>query len=267
MNNKHLLIALAASLGTTTAFAAPDPWAAPFALQIGAYNAEAETKVRLDSSGGRLGTELSFETDLGGEHRKALPTFDMLWRLNPRHAIEASAISLRRDGQTTLRGAINWGDQTFPINAQVNSDFNSDIVRIAYRWSMVHDDRAELGLLLGLHYTRLESSISTTGSNVSISDSVSVDYPLPTIGLVGSVRVAENWRLTGFGQFLKLKIGDYDGEVLNFSAGIEWAFSQNMYAGLGYDYYKYNLVSTKENARGEFNYEFDGPKLYFGFTF
>ena len=267
MNNKRLLIAFVASLGTTTAFAAPDPWAAPFTLQIGAYNAEAETKVRLDSSGGRFGTELSFESDLGGEHRKALPTFDMLWRFNPRHAIEASVVSLRRDGQTTLRGSINWGDQTFPINTPINSNFDSDIVRLAYRWSVVHDDRTELGLLLGLHYTRLETSISATGSNVSLSDSASIDYPLPTLGVRGSARIGESWRVTGFGQFLKLKIDDYDGEVVNFGVGLEWAFAQSMFAGLGYEYYKYNLVSSKENARGEFNYEFDGPKLYFGWTF
>jgi len=267
MKKKHFLMALAGSLVAPMALAAADPWAAPFTIQMGAYNAEAETKVRLDGTGGRFGTEVSFETDLGGEHRKALPTFDLLWRFNPRHAIEASVVSLRRDGQTTLRGSINWGDVTFPINSTVNSNFDSDIVRLAYRWSMVHDDRAELGLLLGVHYTRLETSVNSTGSSLSISDSASVDYPLPTVGMTGSVRMGQDWRLTGFGQFLKLKINDYDGEVLNFSAGVEWAFSRAMYAGLGYDYFKYNLVSSKDNARGEFNYEFDGPKLYFGFTF
>ena len=49
-----------------------------------------------------------------------------------------------------MRGSIDWGDVTFPVSATVNSNFDSDIVRLAYRWSMVHDDRAELGLLLGV---------------------------------------------------------------------------------------------------------------------
>jgi len=39
----------------------------PFNLQIGAYASQAETKVRLDGSGGALGTSLSFEGDLGVE--------------------------------------------------------------------------------------------------------------------------------------------------------------------------------------------------------
>jgi hypothetical protein len=40
-----------------------------------------------------------------------------------------------------------------------------------------------------------------------------------------------------------------------------------MLAGLGYDYYKYNLTSQKDRAKGEFDYRFDGPKLYFRWTF
>ena len=51
------------------------------------------------------------------------------------------------------------------------------------------------------------------------------------------------------------------------SGGVEWAFAPNMYGGLGYDYYKYNVVSSKERTRAEFDYRFDGPKLYFGWSF
>jgi hypothetical protein len=261
------MLAVAASLAAPAALAAPDPWDAGFTLQIGGYSAEAETTMRLDSDSGRLGTQVSFETDLGGEDRKTLPTFEMLWRFSPRHALEASVVSLRREGQTTLRGTIDFGDRTFPVNTPVNSTFDSDIVRVAYRWSPIRDDRAELGLLVGFHYTSLESSLSATGSALNFSEEASVDYPLPTIGVRGSARIGENWRVTGFGQFLKLKIDEYDGEVTNFGVGLEWAFTRSMFAGLGYEYYKYNLVSEKDGSRGEFNFEFDGPKLYFGWSF
>ncbi len=267
----RLSLALASALVATpfAASAAGDPWEAPFGIQIGAFSSDATTTVRLDSNSGRFGTSLSFESDLNMDERKVLPTFDMFWRFNPRHALELSVVSLRRDGETNIRGAINWGEQTFPVNANVHSTFDSDIVRLAYRWSFIHDDRTEVGLLLGAHYTALKTSLSGTGNNagVSASQEASVKYPLPTIGLRATARMGENWRLAGFGQVLKVKINEYDGELYNFGAGVEWAFTQGMYAGLGYDYYKYNLTSTKENARGEFDYRFDGPKLYFGWNF
>src|SRR5262249_28450898 len=115
------------------------------------------------------------------------------------------------------------------------------------------------------HWTNLEAQIaSATGT---ISKSVSVEYPLPTLGARGSWRIGENWRLSGFGQILKLKVGDYDGEILNYGVGLEWAYARNMLGGLGYDYYKSNAVSPKERPRAEFDFRSDGPKLYFGFSF
>jgi len=241
------------------------PWDQQWSLGIGIFSADASTNLRLDSNGGRLGTSLSFEGDLGGQARKTLPTFDFAYRFNPRHALEGSVVSLRRDGDATLTGTVNWGELTFPVNTHISSEFNSDIVRVAYRYSPWHDNNMELGFLFGLHYTKLGTSI--TSVNGSLSQEASVKYPLPTLGMRGSVRIADGWRLAGFDQVLKVEIGDYDGELVNFAGGVEWAFTNEMIAGLGYDYYKYNLTSSKDRARGEFDYRFDGPKLYFSWNF
>ena len=96
--NKHRLLATAAALAAPLALAAPDPWEAPFTIQVGAFSAEAETMLRLDRNNGRFGTQVSFEGDLGGEDRKTLPTLELLWRFSPANAIEASVVSLRREG-------------------------------------------------------------------------------------------------------------------------------------------------------------------------
>lgn len=248
------------------ALAANDPWDSPFQLQIGAFNAKADTTIRLDSEiGGGIGTSVNFEGDLGISDSKTVPQFDFLWRINPRHGIEGSYISLKRDGSRTLTGQINWGEASFPVSTTVNSTFDTDTLRVAYRYSPINDNGNELALLLGLHYTKMKASISNAAG--TISDEGSVDYPLPTLGLRGSMRLADHWRLAGFAQFLKLKIDQYDGELLNFGGGIEWAFSRNAYAGLAYNYYRYKLTSEKTNARGEFDFTFDGPQIYVGWGF
>jgi hypothetical protein len=248
------------------AFAANDPWSAPFTLQIGGVATQADTTVRLDSNSGRLGTSLSFEGDLGVDDKKTVPTFDLSWRLNQYHGIEASYISLKRSGARTLSGTVNWGEQTFPVSTTVDSKFDSDIIRVAYRYSFWNNPGSEFSVLAGVHYTKLSTALSGSAGTVS-SQEASVKYPLPTIGARFSAKFADNWRVTGFGQLLKLKINEYDGEVLNLAGGVEWAFAPNMFGGLGYDYYKYTLSSTKDNARGEFDFRFDGPKLYFGWSF
>jgi opacity protein-like surface antigen len=267
MKSPHLALAASLLAVPFAAAAQADPWESPFTIQIGAFNPEATTTLRVDGSGGRLGTQVSFEGTLGGEDRKTVPSVDFLWRFNPRHGMEGSLVTLRRDGSTTLSGNLDFGDATFPVSTAINSKFDSDTLRLAYRYSPIHTDTGELGLLLGVHYTRMKTSVSASGTNASLSEEASTEYPLPTIGIRGSARFAGNWRITGFGQFLKLKIDEYDGEMMNYGVGVEWMFARSMFAGLGYDYYKYNLVSTKDRARGEFDYRFDGPRLYFGWNF
>jgi hypothetical protein len=266
--NKKIALAVASALTLAAPLAhAADPWDRAFTLQLGAFRAEADTTVRLDADiqGQRLGTHVSLEGDFGMQKTKTLPTFDFLWRINNRHGIEGSYVSLDRSGSRTIEGSINWGDVTFPINAAVDSRFESDTFRVAYRYSPINDNGTELAFLLGLHYTKMMVSASTPAGTVS--DEASVDFPLPTLGIRGSARFAETLRVTGYGQLLKVKIDEYDGELVNFGVGLEWSFHPQAYVGVGYNYYKYNLVSEKSNARGEFDYRFEGPTVYLGWAF
>jgi len=159
--NKRFIVAACLIAAPIAASAQANPWDAPYSISIGLFHADAETSLRLDGEGGRFGTQVSFEGDLGGEKRKTLPSFDFAWRFNPRHALEGSVLSLRREGDATLAGTINWGEISFPVNTRINSEFNSDIVRVAYRYSPWHDNNMEVGLLIGVHYTRLQTSISS----------------------------------------------------------------------------------------------------------
>jgi hypothetical protein len=264
MRTKIVLPLLACASLSAPAFAA-DPWDSPFTIQAGAFWAQAKTSVRLDSNSGRLGTELNLESDLNVSDKKTTPDIEFFWRFNPRHAMEFSYVSLHRGGERPITGTINWGDVTFPVNTVVDTKFDSDVYRIAYRWSPINENGTELAMLFGVHWTTLKTEMHTpTGT---ISDSADVNFPLPTVGVRASAAFAPNWRVTGFGQFLKLKIGDYDGSILNGSVAVEWAFLRQAYAGLGYNYYKYKLTAEKENAHGKFDFRFDGPALYVGWAF
>jgi hypothetical protein len=245
--------------------AANETWNSPFTIQLGAFRADASTKIRLDPNERREGTQIHIEGDLGVTDSKTLPDVQFLWRLNNRHALEGSWVSLKRDGTLNIAGEIIFGDVVFPINASVVSTFDSDVARLAYRYSFINQDGNELAALVGVHYTTFKASISTLAG--TISDSASVEAPLPTLGVRGAYRIADNWRATGFVQALKLKVGDYDGQIVNATGAVEWAFTRHAYAGLGYNYYRYKIRSEKENAQGDFDLRFGGPTLYVGWAF
>ncbi len=265
MNRALRLPLLVVALAAAPVLAADSAWVAPFTLQLGAFQAHASTTARLDSDLGGNGTQVNLESDLNVKDNKTLPDLEFLWRINPRHGVEGSYVRLNRSGTRSITGEIHWGEVTFPVNTAVSTTFDSDVWRVAYRYSPIDENGNELAFLLGAHYTTIKTSLS--GPTGNLAQSASVDFPLPTIGVRGGWRFADNWRLSGFAQLLKLKIGDYDGGLYNGAAAVEWAFLPQAYAGLGWNYYKYTLTSTKEHARGEFDFRFDGPMLYLAWAF
>src|SRR5215831_3033535 len=159
MNRTLRLPLLVVALAAAPVFAADSAWVAPFTIQLGAFQAKASTTVRLDSDRGGNGTTVNLESDLNLTDNKTLPDLEFLWRINPRHGVEGSYVRLNRSGTRTISGTINWGEISFPVNTEVNSTFDSDVWRVAYRYSPINDGAGnELALLLGAHYTTLKTS-------------------------------------------------------------------------------------------------------------
>jgi hypothetical protein len=265
LRSKVYLAAALLGTGAVVSAGASEAWDAPFTVQLGAFGANADTTVRYDAANGLPGTSVSFETDLGLSDSKTLPQLDFLWRINARHGVEGSYVALKRDGTRIISGEIRFGDQVFPFNASVDSTFESDTLRVAYRYSQVNDRGNELAWLAGVHYTKMRARLSTSVG--SREEEASVDFPLPTLGVRAGWRFAEGWRLAGMLQALKLKYGDYDGALYQATGGVEWAFMRQAYAGLGYNYYKYELTQEKPEEHVRFDYRFDGPVFYLAWSF
>jgi len=249
-------------LGSSVGFCADiaNQWSPTFALELGGYWATADTTVRLDSTSGSVGTTLDFEDNLGLSERKTSPWVQLTYRFNPRHRLEASYVSLRRAGARTLSATINFGDNTYPVNTTVNSEFNTDVYRLAYGYSFINDRGKELAVLLGVHTTRIETSLITVSG--TLSESASGTAPLPTVGLQGAYPFTGNLRVNGWFQLFSIKVGDYKGKLTNASAALEYMAFKNLVIGAGYSYYGLNLEAQDGDFRGEFDYNFRGPTLF-----
>jgi hypothetical protein len=73
--------------------------------------------------------------------------------------------------------------------------------------------------------------------------------------------------LRGRVDFLSLKYQDYDGRLLNWMVAVDWRFSKNVGAGLGYRYVDYKLEATKTDFTGEVKYTFKGPTIFINAAF
>jgi hypothetical protein len=232
------------------------------AVRLGGFYSSADTRLRIDGSGGRPGTEISLDDDLGFAKEKALPAFDLVWRISPRHRLELGYVRLARDAQKSLSGQIDFGDTTFPVSANVSSTFDSDVWKLTYGWSFWREDSSELALLLGVHTTKFEVALSSSTASRTLYEATDRTVPLPTIGLQGTWALDPQWRFTGAVQAFSLKYGDYDGSLVNASLAGEYRFDRNWLIGAGYTTYGHNLDVSGGKAKGSFDYNFSGPVIY-----
>lgn len=259
---KNLVSALIGTLVALPAAAADPLDEEGVSLRLGGFHSSADTRLRVDSSNGVLGTEISLEDDLGFTKNKSLPVVDAIWRVNPRHRVELGYVRLARDAQKTISGEIRFGDEVFPVSANVKSTFDSDVLKLTYGWSFWREGSNELALLLGLHTTKFKVALATATSARSIEEETDRTVPLPTLGMQGTWALDPQLRLTAIAQVFSLKYGDYDGRLVNASVAGEYRYSRNWLIGAGYATYDYNLDVTGGKAKGKFDYSFSGPMVY-----
>jgi hypothetical protein len=220
-----------------------------------------DTQARLDGSGGRIGTTIDFETDVGLDDSKALPVLDMTWRFLPNHRFQLSYLDLSRSATSTLRTQINWGDQTYAINSNVAGEFDSQVTALTYLYSFYRTPETELSAGIGLHYTDITAGLSVVGTSISTSRSVSAKAPLPVLAFNASQRFTDTIGGELRYQWFGIKIDEYDGSLNVFNAVLSWYPWRNIGFEGGYNYTRYDLGVDKESWRGEAKYTFKGPIL------
>lgn len=235
-----------------------------WSLQLGAFLPEVETSARLDSTTFNIGTEISFEDDLGLDDRETLPYLLAGVRLGERWKLEFEYFALDRSGVRAISRTISWGDFTFPIGTTVSSEFNSSVYRLSGGYSFIKDGQGELGVALGLFTTDFEASLAGPNIGARVADALA---PLPTIGLYGAYAFSPQWLLSGRADYFSLDVDDYDGSLLSLSAGVDYRFSRHFGVGVSYRYVDYELDVTASDFTGNVNYEFSGPLFYVVTTF
>lgn len=264
MNALPRLIVAAAAVSTAPAFAdAPDQ---RYWLRLDAFQADIDTRVRVDDAGaGLAGTEFSFER-YGMPARRTLPALTLGARLGENWRVELGYLHLSRNGTTTLDQTVQFGDVSFPVQATLDSTLRSDIYRASVGWSFLRTPRAEMGVSLGVHVTDFDirlRSVTTGGAagTTTTSDQREATVPLPMAGLYGEWSIADRWALNARADVFSLRHRGYDGRLADAQALVLYRFTPNVALGAGYRWDDYRLRSDNSDLQGKLDYTFKGPQL------
>jgi len=265
MNALPRLLAAVAAVASPLAFAdAPDQ---RYWLRLDAFQADIDTRVRVDDAGaGLAGTEFSFER-YGMPARRTLPALSLGARLGENWRVELGYLHLARNGSTTLDRTIQFGDVSFPVQATLDSTLRSDIYRASVGWSFLHTPRSEMGVSLGVHVTDFDiqlRSVATGGGGLgttTTSDRREATVPLPMAGLYGHWALTDRWAVSARADVFSLRHRGYDGRLSDAQALVLYRFTPNVALGAGYRWDDYRLSSENSHLQGELDYTFKGPQL------
>ena len=251
-----------------------------FQLRIGAFFADLDSSIRIDSDLGRIGDGLVFERDLGMSENKTTLYGGVSWRFATKHVLEWEFFDLGRDGLKTVEKAWDIGDTTILANGQIASTFNVRINRITYKYRFFENARTSVNFMAGIHGMRVNANLALSGNLIVDGEPVFVlpdnpnveldktKLPLPHFGL--GINYAWTPRLTGHAMLkgFALEIGDTYGSLIEADIAAQYQLGENFGIGGGVKWFFLDVIED-ETAHVDVNVDFDffGPAVFLIYTF
>ncbi len=117
-----------------------------FVISLGAFITDRDTSTRVDSSTLGRGTTIVLEDDLGLDSSQTVFRIDGHFRIAERHRLDFSVFDLSRDSTWTIDQNIQYGDEVFLADTTIDSNFDLNIYKIAYTYSIWWTEHGFLGV-------------------------------------------------------------------------------------------------------------------------
>jgi hypothetical protein len=245
----------------------------PFSFSLGTFIVQTDPTVQLNGDTS-TGDKVDFNKAIGGADVTRI-RLDGAWRFGDtdKHRLKGFVFDASRSRSETIDRDIEWGGNTYPVNAKVDFNFSFTIVELAYEYEFLKRDNYEIGASVGLHYTQfsaaLKAKAAQSGGTLEgdLKNEGSVDLPLPVFGLQGTWQLPHNFWANLSGQFFSLTINEYSGDIQDYRATLIWQPSRWVGLGIGYDYFKVNVDVDKTDFKGSLDWKYDGPMIFYNVTF
>lgn len=228
---------------------------------------------------------VDFESDLNLSEREVLPSVEIRYKFYDRHNFYLSWRELHRQSTYTYVSKpfeFSFDDELHTIQggARVTTTFNVDIARLGYGYSFYQNNNWDVIGSFGVHLMFFELGLSgdvalcldkecdpDTYLSSSGSTFESVTAPLPDFGLTTVYNINDNWSIRAQAQYFYLSIGEYSGELIDFSIAADYKITDSFSAVLSYEYYEIN--ASVEDTLGELDiyYGFHGPMFAIAYSF
>ncbi len=246
------------------------PWfVEKFRATAGIFLPVFATDLQVGLQGGTSGTQIDFEKDLAINNTQLTFLANFQWRIARRSRISLNYYNMPRSSTHTLQRDITYNGTTFPVNATVNTNFNTAIYQVSYGYAILAKPDFELGVLIGTHTVGANAAISLVSSagNASASTDFVFTAPLPDLGIWGGYALSNRMAVTLDVNYLALTVGDVTGKIFAYNISFLYKATDKVDLTLGYSGLNINVDVVKTNTEGHLKWGYNGPSLGATYSF
>jgi len=233
-------------------------------VTAGAFFSDLNTKIRFDTKINE-GTTISYEDDLDLPGSQTLLMLRGSLLLGKRHQFSVGYTDTNRSGTKQLSRSIEFGDEIFEINAEVDSFFDVEFLEADYTLWIVSSQRTAFGLLAGVTWVDVTTGIEARVGGISGSAGTDFSFsgPVPQLGLRFRQAITRKLIFKASGSFLTFNdIDQISGDIYNIGFALEHNTFKHVGFGADLGATEYDLDSAKEGALGNFTFKSTGLALY-----
>ena len=248
------------------------PWEKAY-LNVGWFFADLNSSFRFGLQGPGLGASLDVEDLLGLDETTSSFRIDGGWRFsrNKRHKLDFGWFAFSREGNSTIFQQIEippelGGGTIGP--GEVKSEFNFDIIRLKYEYSLILDDRLDFNIGIGLFVMPIEFGFTAIVNGIEKRElEEDITAPLPVISVGLDLAITPKWFLRQDFEVFYLEIDDFEGSILSTTLAVEYLPWKNFGFGLGVDGKRVQIETNNSDYpgmdwRGNVEFSYLGALLY-----
>jgi hypothetical protein len=246
-------------------------------LRLGAYLlSDQETELRADTRKGVSGV-VNLQELLDMQKSQQVFRADGYYRFAPNHRIEAAWYNIRNSSHKTLESDFSWIDRegndiNITAGTDLRSHFDTEIYKINYTYSFYRSDKAELGLGVGLHITKISigfnGSVDVNGTSEPIdAKSISTTAPLPVVGFRLHYKVLPELSVNYATDFFFIAFENVEGGLQDSLLTIDYRFSRYVGAGIGFNRTLMLLTSDEGDYDLRVSHNVSGGLAYLSFHY
>lgn len=233
-----------------------EPWEKA-ALYLGAFIVDTNTTLDLGLGVGNVKAQVDAEDVLGLEENFTVFRADAFWRITRRNRVDFTFYQMNRDG----KGVSIFDGPDFPLGEEIETDFDMTILRGSYAWSFFKNAHFDLGIAGGLYGLDIDFKMKAEGGGKIQETDFTV--PLPVIGLRGNFALTDKWFIRQSFDYFYVNFGDYEGQLIDFLAAVEWNALKYLGLGVGYNFVAMDIdYSGSDNFLRSIDLSYGGVFLY-----